>query len=399
MEFRRVLFRSRRAQPPVRDARSARQARVPRADVLHAGARGAGRTAVPDHQGPDHGQRCGEAARRAAVPQRVWRCAPIQGAGRPPHDPNRQFPPTDQSGRAASAGQCAAWRDVAGGPSSAVAVGSRLVRGAPLCAVRRQAGYDGAMAGQRPQPGDRLRAGDRPRDPVHSRVVARQRSQHSVAHRVGGSPNARSALRALRSLRRATCCLPWLSMTFASTTTGQKAAERWVLIYAGGPKRPAYSVEDLTHLLAVVDTAGKPTGWLCSGTIFLEFRAVSGRFYMPSGNAPPSSGEDWTAYLDSVFAPGGPIARLDAAAGAIDHAVGRVGRRVDVAVMIPYPDPRGTTLSLGGRTYKMTVDSGRLDLVTAYLPETQRRFAGQRLADESAEHTPELQSQANLLCR
>ena len=170
-------------------------------------------------------------------------------------------------------------------------------------------------------------------------------------------------------------------MTFASTTTGQKAAERWVLIYAGGPKRPAYSVEDLTHLLAVVDTAGKPTGWLCSGTIFLEFRAVSGRFYMPSGNAPPSSGEDWTAYLDSVFAPGGPIARLDAAAGAIDHVVGTVGRRVDVAVMIPYPDPRGITLSLAGRTYKMTVDSGRLDLVTAYLQETQRRFAAQRLAN------------------
>src|SRR5207249_2998786 len=61
---------------------------------------------------------------------------------------------------------------------------------------------------------------------------------------------------------------------------------RWVLVYAGGPNRPAYSVDDFVHLIGVVDTMDRPTGWLCDGAIFLEAYAESGRTYVrvPAGS-------------------------------------------------------------------------------------------------------------------
>jgi uncharacterized protein DUF4855 len=169
--------------------------------------------------------------------------------------------------------------------------------------------------------------------------------------------------------------LVFLSIAVFPSGAAQTSPQRWVLVYAGGAKRPAYTVDDLVHLLAVVDTGGRPTGWLCDGVLFLEFRAVSGRFYMPSGTTPPSSGADWTTYLDSVFAGAGPMARLDSAAGIVARASGTAGRRASVALMIPYPDGRSDTLRFTGRTYGMKTDSERAEAASAYAREASRRFA------------------------
>jgi hypothetical protein len=158
-------------------------------------------------------------------------------------------------------------------------------------------------------------------------------------------------------------------MSFHATV--QAPPERWVLVYSGGPHRPAYAVQDLVRLLAVVDTSGRPIGALCNAVVLTEFQAVSGRFYMPWVNGTPATGADWSLYIDSVLSRTGPLARLDSAAavipGARDH-------KLAVAIMVPYPNPKGDTLRFGGRQYSMTSDSGRLASVDAYMREILRRI-------------------------
>ena len=147
---------------------------------------------------------------------------------------------------------------------------------------------------------------------------------------------------------------------------GEVAPLRWVLVYSGGPKRPAYTVDDLRHLLSVVDSTGRSTGPLCDGVILTEYQAVSGRYYMPWTNGTPATGEDWTRYLDSIFATGGPLTRLDSAAA-------RVGS-VSVAIMVPYPHSQVDTLHFVGREYDMAREADRLAIVEAYLHEVIRRL-------------------------
>ena len=144
--------------------------------------------------------------------------------------------------------------------------------------------------------------------------------------------------------------------------------ERWVLVYSGGPNRPAFAVDDLRRLLTVVDTSGRSIGPLCTGVILTEFVAGSGRYYMPWSNGAPATGADWTQYIDSIFAPAGPLARLDSTA-----ALSQSSRKLDVAIMVPYPDPKTDTLRFGGREYRMASDSDRLTSVHAYMQEVVRR--------------------------
>lgn len=162
----------------------------------------------------------------------------------------------------------------------------------------------------------------------------------------------------------------------ASSGAAQTAPARWVLVYTGGPQRPAYSVDDLIHLLAVVDTMGRPTGWLCDGAILLEFHAVSGRYFMPWVNGTAAGGEDWSAYLDSLFQRGGPLARLDTAAAAIGPALGTAGHRVGVVIMVPYPFVARDSLRFEGRAYPQNSDGGRAAAAGAYVRSVTRRFRG-----------------------
>jgi hypothetical protein len=111
-----------------------------------------------------------------------------------------------------------------------------------------------------------------------------------------------------------------------------------------------------------------------------EYMTVSGRYYMPWTNGVPSTGNDWTQYLDSLFAKGGPLARVDSAAGLVAAAVGDSSRRIGLSIMVPYPDPTGDTLRFESHTYSMKSDKDRAAVVEAYLHEVRRRLDGARLA-------------------
>ena len=162
----------------------------------------------------------------------------------------------------------------------------------------------------------------------------------------------------------------------------QEMPQRLVLVYAGGPHRPAYTVDDLVHFVAVVDTSDRPVDWLCDGVLFLEIQATSGRSYQPRPNAAPSNGSDWTAYLDSLFANEGPVARLDSAAGVVARVAGAPGRAVAVAIMVPYPDPRADTIRFGGHVFSMHIDSSRAAAAAAYMRDATQRFASRQVRNE-----------------
>src|SRR5262245_40490740 len=136
----------------------------------------------------------------------------------------------------------------------------------------------------------------------------------------------------------------------------QTPPERWVLVYSGGSHRRPYAVSDLLRLLSVVDTAGTPIAPLCSSVILTEFRAASGRYYMPWTDGTPSTQDDWNEYLDSLFALDGLVSRLDSAA-AVARRVS--SRKIAVAVMVPYPDRS----QAGGPAS----DSQRMEQVHKYL--------------------------------
>ena len=163
---------------------------------------------------------------------------------------------------------------------------------------------------------------------------------------------------------------------YGAGPVSQARPDRWILVYKGGSQSPAYSVNDLLHLVSAVDTSGQPRSWLCTGAVLLALRATSGRNYYPLPDGAPADGDDWTKYLDSLFARGGPLVHLDSAVALIDAAVGTPGRRLAVAIMIPYPHPRSDSLRFNGQSYRLSSDLGRGAAVTAYVHEVERRFNG-----------------------
>lgn len=160
---------------------------------------------------------------------------------------------------------------------------------------------------------------------------------------------------------------------------GDRAAEqrgsptRWVLVYSGGPKRPAYTVDDLRHLLSVVDSADRSVGPLCDGVILTEYQALSGRYYMPWPNGQHATGADWNQYLDSLVAPAGILTRLDSAAA-------RAGaQRVSFTVMVPYPDSLQRAFAYDGQTWDLTVPLQRAEVVDRYVHRVADRVKSLRL--------------------
>src|SRR6185437_9119626 len=102
-------------------------------------------------------------------------------------------------------------------------------------------------------------------------------------------------------------------LTVAALTAGSATTmgTRWMLVYAGGPHLPPYTVADFVHVIAAVDTAGQPTAWLGTGVIFLEIWAPSGPAFATYANHPWAEGPDWGQYLDTLFRAGGVVSRLD----------------------------------------------------------------------------------------
>ena len=164
-------------------------------------------------------------------------------------------------------------------------------------------------------------------------------------------------------------------MTVTLPAGGQARPARWVLVYAGsrGASRPPYTSDELTRLVAVVDTAGRPTRWLCTGAIFAHLYAASGRMFTTWGGGAPANGEDWSVYLDSLFAPGAAFSRLDSAIGVVETTVGPLVGAFPAAIMIPYPDRSIGLLRFNGVEFDLKTDVGRAAAASAYITEALRR--------------------------
>ena len=156
----------------------------------------------------------------------------------------------------------------------------------------------------------------------------------------------------------------------------QQPPERWMLFYAGYPKggRAAYTVQDFVRLVAVVDTTGKPIGWLSTGGIFLQILATSGRGFFPHSGSGPANGADWAQYLDSLAGSSGALLRLDSAIALVEQQLGPIGRPFAVVPMIPYPDTTADTLTFEGKRYNLRAPVQRSSLALAYASALRGRF-------------------------
>jgi Domain of unknown function (DUF4855) len=149
----------------------------------------------------------------------------------------------------------------------------------------------------------------------------------------------------------------------------------WILLYTGGSIGRTFSPRDLVDLFAVVDTSDQPIGWLCEGTVVLDLEATSGRYYYPWPEKVLSRGQDWNAYLDSLFASHGRFKMLDSAVGMISARAGPPHGGFRVALMIPYPSLGTDTVWVGGASFVLSESDGRRRVVEAYVDDVARRFA------------------------
>ncbi len=70
------------------------------------------------------------------------------------------------------------------------------------------------------------------------------------------------------------------------------------------------------------------------------------------------------------------MARLDSAVGLLTVAAGERHPPFQVAVMVPYPDPKADTLQFGDSRFDLGTVAGRAAAVKAYIQEALRRFKG-----------------------
>jgi len=159
---------------------------------------------------------------------------------------------------------------------------------------------------------------------------------------------------------------------------GQRPPSRWILAYAADAGRIPYSTADFIRLIAVVDTSGHPKDWLFDGVICVVQRmAKRGRFITWLG-PPYATGDDWEAYLDSLFAGGGVLARLDSAVGVVGSRVGEPAHSLAVSLTVPYPEPKVDTLRLFGDRYDLGTVEGRSRAATAFVRSALGRFQTMR---------------------
>jgi len=188
-----------------------------------------------------------------------------------------------------------------------------------------------------------------------------------------------SALSYARSLGLVTALvIPSRTSLGSQANQGHAPLPRWVLVYGGAPVRhkayPRYTLDDLTRLVAVVDTVGRPTSWLTTGAVFIELYAPSANVFTDWIGGTPATGADWREYLDTILAPGGPVARLDSTVGLVTAAIGSLGGPYHIAVMIPYPDTRVDTLRYDGKLYALRKADDGAALAGAYTADVTAKF-------------------------
>ena len=160
-------------------------------------------------------------------------------------------------------------------------------------------------------------------------------------------------------------------------------ATRWILAYPGTSKGgigTSYTADDFVRMLGVVDSAGRIESWLCTGVIFLQLYAPSGRVFTTWVGGTPATGADWAEYLDSIAGPQGAVQRLDSAVTIVEAAAGKLGAKLPVAVMIPYPEPNEDSIAFLGHWYSTRSAEGRAAAVGAYVRVATAQFARMRFA-------------------
>ena len=135
-----------------------------------------------------------------------------------------------------------------------------------------------------------------------------------------------------------------------------------------------YSVSDFTALIAVMDTAGRPEGWLCDGVMFVVIRDPSGRNFATWLGAPFATGADWERYLDTLFDAGGAVARLDSAVGLVARTVGPPPHPFAASVVTLYPEAKAKTITFFGTPYPVSSTAGRIAVASAYVDSAAARF-------------------------
>lgn len=170
-----------------------------------------------------------------------------------------------------------------------------------------------------------------------------------------------------------------VSQPTAMLSAGSHPPVRWILAYPGSAKGgmgTTYSVDDFVRLLGAVDSTGRVSSWLCTGVIFLQLYAASGRTFTTWIGGTPATGADWTEYLDSIVGSGGAIARLDSTVRLIEPTAGALGGKLPVAIMIPYPEPKADSVRFADSTYALATAAGRAEAAGAFVDVAARRFAG-----------------------
>ena len=156
---------------------------------------------------------------------------------------------------------------------------------------------------------------------------------------------------------------------------------RWFLAYPGtnkGGMGIRYDVDDFVRVLGAVDSTGRVTSWLCTGVIFLQLYAASGRTFTTWIGGTAANGADWHEYLDSIVGAGGALTRLDSAVGVVAAQVGALAGPLPVAIMIPYPEPKSDSIRFEGKSYDLRSAAGRVDAVDSYVKNAVSRFQAGR---------------------
>jgi hypothetical protein len=169
-----------------------------------------------------------------------------------------------------------------------------------------------------------------------------------------------------------------LTLQAAPAVAPSPPPARWVLVYAGANRAgiTTYTVSHFTRLLAHVDSAGRPAYWQCTGAIFLNLHAASGRVFTTWIGGVPANGADWAEYADSLFAPGGVLSRLDSAVALASAMLGPPPDPIRVSIMIPYPELNAGMLRFEGKQYNLRTADGRVGAASAYVADVERGFRG-----------------------
>jgi hypothetical protein len=141
-------------------------------------------------------------------------------------------------------------------------------------------------------------------------------------------------------------------------TTWQRAA---LIYHSASRTQPQWE----QHLMAV-NAAGQFTGHWLFDSVIVTTQTIDGHDIMDTS----LTGTNLTDLLNQEFA---DAAALDQAAAALAQKYGAPPKPIQVAVALPWLDPRNTSVTVPGRTFNLSNASDRADAADWYLGQVQSR--------------------------